>query len=322
MIRILILAGLTGLFICCTKNGSVDKSLVAWVKVNEQNIYGGSVLTLQDGDQFDGIILTKHKSLQWLAGSDSLKRSNTDRAEVFRSDRINFDEMQRIAIVYENGRVKIYQDHNLISEYKADNIDLLSSTDNFVVFGRDYYEGDEFISAEIEDARIYDRALTFDEIHALKPNVISNIKPYAWWDFEQDKLTEKTGRFQYHNPGAGEDIELKDGKLVLQKWGSVIALRSYKTETPQWPANLPDNWLTFHLAHPGPGPADPGDPNPAYFYKGRYHLHYIYNSLYGFAYAHVSSKDMIHWKWHPTVLIPPNTGHGMFSGTGFFTNGE
>jgi sucrose-6-phosphate hydrolase SacC (GH32 family) len=28
---------------------------------------------------------------------------------------------------------------------------------------------------------------------------------------------------------------------------------------------------------------------------------------------------MVHWKWHPTVLTPAFTGHGMFSGTGFFT---
>jgi sucrose-6-phosphate hydrolase SacC (GH32 family) len=28
---------------------------------------------------------------------------------------------------------------------------------------------------------------------------------------------------------------------------------------------------------------------------------------------------MVRWKWHPTVLAPPNTGHGMFSGTGFMT---
>jgi len=25
------------------------------------------------------------------------------------------------------------------------------------------------------------------------------------------------------------------------------------------------------------------------------------------------------WKWHPTMLVAPHTGHGMFSGTGFFT---
>jgi len=97
-------------------------------------------------------------------------------------------------------------------------------------------------------------------------------------------------------------------------------------ETPQWPKNPPKEWMTYHLAHPGPGRAWPGDPNPAFYYKGRYHLHYIYKQpgkqpqkLRGYAYAHVSSKDMVHWKWHPTVLTPKTFGYDMFSGTGFFT---
>ena len=99
-------------------------------------------------------------------------------------------------------------------------------------------------------------------------------------------------------------------------------------ETPAMPTNPPATWLTYHLAHPGPSGAVPGDPNPAYYYKGRYHLHYIYNhkkaagDTYGdwkVSFAHVSSTDMVHWKWHPTTLTPRTTGHGMFSGTGFFT---
>ena len=85
------------------------------------------------------------------------------------------------------------------------------------------------------------------------------------------------------------------------------------------PENPPKTWLTYHLAHPGPGNAFPGDPNPAFFWKGRYHLHYIYRNHSGFVFAHVSSKDMVHWEWHPTVLGPKTMGHGMFSGTGFIT---
>jgi beta-fructofuranosidase len=90
-------------------------------------------------------------------------------------------------------------------------------------------------------------------------------------------------------------------------------------ETPTMPAHPPSTWLTYHLAHPGPSGAIPADPNPAFYYKGRYHLHYIYNHKEGCAFAHVSSTDMVHWKWHPTTLTPGTTGHGMFSGTGFFT---
>jgi sucrose-6-phosphate hydrolase SacC (GH32 family) len=92
-----------------------------------------------------------------------------------------------------------------------------------------------------------------------------------------------------------------------------------KYDVPAMPTNPPKTWLTYHLAHPGPGNAMPGDPNCAFYWKGRYHLHYIYEADGGPAFAHVSSTDMVHWKWHPTTLTPKTTGHGMFSGTGFMT---
>jgi len=89
-------------------------------------------------------------------------------------------------------------------------------------------------------------------------------------------------------------------------------------EMPAMSKEPPSTWLTYHLAHPGPDKAIPADPNCAIFYKGRYHLHYIYQSK-GHSFAHVSSTDMVRWKRHPTVLTPSRTGHGMFSGTAFLT---
>jgi sucrose-6-phosphate hydrolase SacC (GH32 family) len=177
------------------------------------------------------------------------------------------------------------------------------------------------MSEAIEDVRIYSRALTESEIKSLQPNEASKVTPYAWWDFEDEKLMDRTGKFTYHNRYGltFKGFELKEGKLFINRWGHILALRDYVPETPEWPVNPPKDWLTFHLAHPGPGIGYPGDPNPAYYYKGRYHMHYIYKHSYGFAYAHISSEDMVYWKWHPTVLSPPTTGHGMYSGTGFFT---
>ena len=90
-------------------------------------------------------------------------------------------------------------------------------------------------------------------------------------------------------------------------------------EIPAWPNPPPENWVTYHLAHPEPRKGA-GDPNAAFDYKGRYHLHYIYAPTGNLAaYAHVSSTDMVHWVWHPTVLKPSKVGHGLYSGTGFFT---
>lgn len=93
-------------------------------------------------------------------------------------------------------------------------------------------------------------------------------------------------------------------------------------ESPVWPEKAPANWPTYHLVHPDPDAKFfPGDPNPALYYKGRYHLHYLYKSPEGgLAMAHVSSTDMVHWKWHPTVLRPKNIGSdSMLSGAAFFT---
>ena len=88
-------------------------------------------------------------------------------------------------------------------------------------------------------------------------------------------------------------------------------------ETLTFPPNPPASWLTFHLAHPGW--TAPGDPNGAIFWRGRYHLHYIYEGRDGVSWAHISSRDMVHWKWHPTTLTAATMGHGLFSGTAFLT---
>ena len=47
-------------------------------------------------------------------------------------------------------------------------------------------------------------------------------------------------------------------------------------ETPAFPADPPSTWLTYPLAHPGT--TAPGDPNAAFCWKGRYHLHSIYEA--------------------------------------------
>lgn len=48
-------------------------------------------------------------------------------------------------------------------------------------------------------------------------------------------------------------------------------------EIMNWPANPPAHWTRYHLAHPDPQVGFfPAAPNPAFYYKGRYHLHYLY----------------------------------------------
>lgn len=60
------------------------------------------------------------------------------------------------------------------------------------------------------------------------------------------------------------------------------------------------------------GRASPFDVNGAIFWKGRYHLFYIFQNEHGHCWGHISSIDLVHWRHHPTGLIG-----GMFSGNCF-----
>jgi beta-fructofuranosidase len=60
------------------------------------------------------------------------------------------------------------------------------------------------------------------------------------------------------------------------------------------------------------GRCSPFDPNGAIFWKGRYHLFYIFQDHRGHNWGHASSIDLVHWRHHPTGLVT-----GMFSGNCF-----
>ena len=70
---------------------------------------------------------------------------------------------------------------------------------------------------------------------------------------------------------------------------------------------------TYHIVSPE-GQCSPFDPNGALFWKGRYHLMYIIQTEKGHCWAHISSKDLVHWRHHPLALEPGGIDSGIFSG--------
>ncbi len=326
-------------FVAAPAAAGTNKTLVAWAIPARLDQRGGSVLTIQSGDRFDAIVFGEKAPRRWMAGSNFFRRTQGNQSG-WPAETADAKTMVQIAIVYDGGEIRIYRNGKAYAAYRTKNIDLLGIDDHVAMFGlRHLGAGSQYgnsFAGAIEDARIYDRALTQDQVAALKPNVKSEPAPIAWWDFQGDKIVDKAGRFGHS--GMTDGAKLEGGRLVLDGKGYLVAARTaetaklatrkhnprlprppYEPETPAWPARPPANWVTFHLAHPGPGKAFPGDPNCVFDYKGTYHLHYIYRNRTGFVFAHVSSDDLVRWTWHATVLAPPTTGHGMFSGTGFYT---
>jgi beta-fructofuranosidase len=301
-----------------------DKTLVVWAAPANLEQRGGSALTIEDrSNHFDGIVFGELAPGKWMAGSDTYSRTLQDQGTV-EAETAAPGAFVQIAIVYHGSEVTLYRNGREISRYPMPSAPRAFRMNSLALFGKRHraQADNAHFAGEIADARIYDRALTGEQIAALRLKQPSEIKPWAWWTFEDPAGADTTGRFPIGQLSGGAKIE--GGKLMLDGKEATLLCTTGKDpafvpETPAMPPHPPATWLTFHLAHPGPDVAIPGDPNCAFYWKGKYHLHYIYNNKDGFSFAHVSSDDMVHWKWHPTVLTPPNTGHGMFSGTGFFT---
>ena len=80
----------------------------------------------------------------------------------------------------------------------------------------------------------------------------------------------------------------------------------------------------YHFVAPE-GPCSPFDPNGALFWRGRYHLFYIFQDpglpRRGHCWGHASSTDLVHWRFHPPALEPGADvpEDGIFSGCALIT---
>jgi beta-fructofuranosidase len=77
----------------------------------------------------------------------------------------------------------------------------------------------------------------------------------------------------------------------------------------------------YHFVNPE-GRGMPFDPNGAIFWKGKFHLFYIFQDHRGHCWGHASSKDLLHWRLHTTALYPGenDVDYGIFSGNCFINN--
>ncbi len=321
-----------------------DKTLVVWAAPADLTQRGGAILTIDDRrSHFDGIIFGELAPGKWMAGSDQFKRSQRDQ-KASSEETASPDTFVQIATVYEGKSITIYRNGEQYAVYEVSHQQTFDAN-SIVLFGKRHLDmkGEGHFRGKISDARIYDRALTNDEISGLKPSEPSDKQPWAWWSFVEGGLQEKTGRF-------GEmilmgDVRMGKGGLLLgEKRATVIASPSVdagkQIQIPgHWDANQPvpgpviqstrafrerlladPHRPAFHFCVPEDRGA-PGDPNGAFYHNGRYHLMYLYNRTgSGFAWGHVSSKDLLHWRHHPDAIGVGDGDAGCFSGGAFVDN--
>lgn len=333
-----------------TKPGSVlaDKTLVAWVAPANLTQKGGSVLTIDDRQShFDGIVFGELAQARWMAGSDFHRRTER-RQTAWVAETADSNTLVQVAIVYRGKEVTAYRDAQEYSRHTIKEPQRFGA-DSLVMIGPRHVGNRDFFAGAVDDARIYDRALTTGQIAALKPNAPSEPKPWAWWTFDDTTGRDRSGHFAVSRLADGARIE--NGRLILDgKQAAFVAAHDAgalgAVSPPAVPPSLaslpklPDdiavvrrfrNHLladphrpTYHFVIPEDY-AMPFDPNGAIFWRGRYHLFYIYQENRVHCFGHVSSVDLLHWRQHPTPLHPTegSADRGMFSGNCFINkNGE
>jgi hypothetical protein len=262
-----------------------DKTLVVWTAPANLSQLGGSALTIDDlAGNFDAIVFGEVAKTKWMAGSDNLQRTEKEQNE-YPKETAGKNTYVKIAIVYKANDVTIYRKDKVYASYKIEERQDFGP-DSIVMFGQRHAIGFEsgYYQGKIDDARIYDVALTAKQISKLRPDKLSDIKPVGWWSFEKGSIADQMGNFAETYLAGGAKIE--KGNLVLEgkqpvmiaaPKGFVTGMLSTSTKAESEHASLIDAQRNlrdillrdpyrpvYHFVIPE-GFCDPFDPNGAIF---------------------------------------------------------
>lgn len=148
-------------------NTITNKTLVAWVSLDNLTQGAGGVLTLEDptgGDTFDSIVYNEQGGQQWMAGSNGFQRTN-----VAGASETSLNEVM-IAISYgPGGKIEIYRDGELYHEYTTGGPISYTAGLADVLLGLRHENagGTPFLAGSINEARIYNYNLSAGEVRYL-----------------------------------------------------------------------------------------------------------------------------------------------------------
>ncbi len=283
-----------------------DKTLVAWVAPANLTQKGGSVLTLESAEGFDAIVLGERRVGAWMAGSEMFHRTQPDQSAT-PLETASPDTFVQIAIAYEGDRITLYRNGREYARYRMPNPPLAFGDGAFVEIGLRHRArigaSDAYFAGMIEEARIYNRALSAAELAALKPGSTAGPKPLARWTFDDGTCRDEEKTFPDGELHGGAFIE--HGRLYLNGKDAYMSTPGGR------------NWISsFHYR---PRTGNLADPIP-FYWKGEYHVFYLQGDVGPVPWQHIVSKDLVHWRELPTALVvdgapdSPDGGH-MFTGS-------
>ncbi len=160
-----------------------EKTLETWVTLATLEQGGGGIITLEadDGRNFDGIVFAERQPRRWVAGSEFYRRTHD--LEMATDETTVPGQLVHIALVYQRDHtVAMFRNGQPYGEpyqwaSESGAFDTFPGGTSRVLFGKRHTGGSKAMFAgEIEEARLYDRALTKQEVAAsfsVGPDVLS-----------------------------------------------------------------------------------------------------------------------------------------------------
>ena len=155
-----------------------DKTLVTWLYLDDLNVTKGATLAVNksSGDTFDAIVYAERQPKRWMAGSSFFRRTQ-DALPGFEEKETG--KLMQLAISYEDeggtAKITIYRNGDRIGGYTMGPIVSWEAGDVEALFGpRALIGGTAYgwVIARVEDARIYNAALSKKEIDSLVENTL------------------------------------------------------------------------------------------------------------------------------------------------------
>jgi hypothetical protein len=207
-----------------------EKTLEAWVQLADLKQRGGGVLTLQtlDGNVFDSIVYGERAPGRWLAGSNFFQRTK----DLQGPDEKDADrQFVHVAIVYHSdGQIAAYRNGQPYgSEYRAESVVSFDAGKAQVVIGLRHSPpgGNKLLKGLVDRARLYDRALTPQEV-AASAGVVSTY-------VSDDELTQHLTRKE------------KEQRAILQQEIATLATQLQVTREPKAFAVTPQQPGVSHV---------------------------------------------------------------------------
>lgn len=168
---------------------------------------GGGLIGLQGpGDFFDTIVLGERKTRHWISGSDNFRRTQ-DFADSFEETVLN--SPLHLAMVYaEDGTTTLYRNGVPYGKPYAQGKATFPKDESFVLFGLRHVppQDSRFLSVSIDQARLYDRALTPEEV----ASAAGSLNEYV---SEQSLVNALTGEQKQQRERLLSQIQVKDSSL-------------------------------------------------------------------------------------------------------------